>query len=184
MTGEKFSLIGPEETPTSYELAATRISRRTSRPALAAAAAIVGVLVIAAAIGLMDRGGVAPDSRALGEPRSSARSVTVRCHELAAAACDRIVAAALDLIGPDATVESIDAWESLLCGDDLDCPPGRLAELRPLGSAVVEFGDEEPAGLVNVGERLAARGSAAGTGGAAGAAGGAREPALVAWLLR
>jgi hypothetical protein len=179
MPGEKLSLIGPEERPTSYELAAARISRRTSRPALAAAAAIVGALTIAAAIGLMDRGGVAPDSRAIGEPRSSARSVTVRCHGLAAAACDRIVAAALDLLGPDATVESIDAWESLLCGDDLDCPRGRLAELRPLGSAVVEFGDEEPAGLVNVGERLTGGGA-----GGAGGAGGGGETALVAWLIR
>ncbi len=73
-------------------------------------------------------------------------------------------------MGPDAPVESIDVWQSLLCGDDLDCPPGRLAGLRPLGSAVVGLGDDERPGWINVGERLAAQ-----------AAG---EPAVVAWPIR
>ncbi len=167
-------------TAPSYELAPARISPRTSRPALAAAAAIVGLLAIAATVGVLDRGGApgvgllgrgdAPNLRRANEP--PARPVTVRCHDLAAGPCNRVAAAALDVIGPDAAVESIDVWQSLLCGDDMDCPAGRLAGLRPLGSAVVGFGDAESAGWVNVGERPAA------------GAGGGGEPALVAWLIR
>jgi hypothetical protein len=155
----------------SYELATTRISRRTSRPTLATAAAIVGLLAIATAIGLLDRGGIPATGRARSEPgHASPRPVAVRCHDLDAGSCHRVAAAALDVMGPDAAVESIDVWHSLLCGDDLDCPPGRLAGLHPLGSAVVGLGDDERPGWINVGERLAT--PAAG------------EPALVVWLIR
>jgi len=163
--------IAGTATATGYELETAVISRRTSLPAIAAAAAIVVMLAIAIGVGLAERDGVATHPRTLGVP--SARPATVRCHDLAAGPCERVAAAALDVIGPDATVESIDVWHSLLCGDDLDCPPGRLAGLRPLGSAVVGFGDAEPAGWINVGERPAGRG-----------AGGGGEPALVAWLIR
>ncbi len=163
--------VGTTAAAGSYELAATRISRRTSRPALAAAAAIVGLLAVATAIGVLDRGGIPAAGRAPGEPADpSSRPVTVRCHDLDAGSCHRVAAAALDVMGPDAPVESIDAWRSLLCGDDLDCPAGRLAGLRPLGSAVVSLGDDERDGWINVGERLAAPS--------------AGEAAVVAWLIR
>jgi hypothetical protein len=155
----------------SYELATTRISRRTSRPALVGAAAIVGLLAVATAIGVLDRGGIPATGRAPGERGNpSSRPVVIRCHDLDAGSCHRVAAAALDVMGPDAAVESIDVWQSLLCGDDLDCPPGRLAGLHPLGSAIVGLGDHERPGWINVGERLAT--PAAG------------EPALVAWLIR
>jgi len=156
-----------------YELEAVRISSRSSRPTIAAAAAIAGLLAIAIAVALFERGGGhATDAGTVGRPsagRPSAQPAAVHCHDLAAGPCGRVAAAAVDVMGPGAPVQSIDVWRSLLCGDDLDCPPGRLAGLRPLGSAVVVLGDAEPAGWVNVGERLAVRGA---------------EPALVAWLIR
>ncbi len=154
---------------TIYELEPARISQRSSRPILLAAATIAGLLAMAIGAGRVDRGAGAPASaRPVGG--ASTAPATVRCHDLAAGPCRRVAAAALDAIGPDASVESIDVWHSLLCGDDLDCPPSRLAGLRPLGSAIVGLGDAEQAGWVNVGERLPA--------------GGAGSPALVAWLIR
>ena len=147
-----------------YELEPARISRRSSRASLAAAATIVGLLSIAVAIGVLggDGGGSAPARQAAvpshgpasSPAGASLRPGSVRCHDLATQPCQRVAAAALEAIGPvDAPVESIDVWSSLLCGDDLDCPPGRLAGLRPLGSAVVTLGDDGPTGWVNVGER-------------------------------
>jgi hypothetical protein len=156
------------EPATIYELEPAKISRRSSRPILLAAATIAGLLAMAIGAGHVDRGAGAPASaRPVGD--ASTEPATVRCHDLAAGPCRRVAAAALDVIGPDASIESIDVWRSLLCGDDLDCPPSRLAGLRPLGSAVVGLGDAEQAGRVNVGERLPA--------------GGAGSPALVAWLI-
>jgi len=150
-----------------YELEPARISRRSSRASLAAAATIVGLLAIAVVIGVLEGGGRGsvparqaavpshgPASSAAG---ASIRPGSVRCHDLAVGPCQRVAAAALEAIGPvDAPVESIDVWSSLLCGDDLDCPPGRLAGMRPLGSAILTLGGTGPAGWVNVGERLPA----------------------------
>jgi hypothetical protein len=153
--------------PMDYELAPARISRRSSRAILAAAATIVGLLAIAVAIGVLEGGGgssaparqaAVPSHGPASSPAgASLRPGSVRCHDLPTDPCQRVAAAALEAIGPvDAPVESIDVWGSLLCGDDLDCPPGRLARLRPLGSAVLTLGGTAPAGWVNVGERLPA----------------------------
>jgi hypothetical protein len=164
-----------------YELEPARISRRSNRASLAAAATIVGLLSIAVAIGMLEDGGggsarARQAAQASGGPASSPadaslRPGSVRCHDLATGRCERVAAAALKAIGPvDAPVESIDVWSSLLCGDDLDCPPGRLAGLRPLGSAVLTLGGTAPAGWVNVGERLPANRLG--------------ETDLVAWVIR
>jgi hypothetical protein len=150
-----------------YELEPARISRQSSRASLAAAATVLGLLAIAVAMGVLEGGGggSAPARQAVVQshgPESSPaaaslRPGSVRCHDLAVGPCQRVAAAALEAIGPvDAPVESIDVWSSLLCGDDLDCPPGRLAGLRPLGSAILTLGGTAPAGWVNVGERLPA----------------------------
>jgi len=147
-----------------YELEPARISRRSSRASLAAAATIAGLLAIAVAIGVLGGGGdgsapagqaAVPSHGPASSPAGAAvRPASVRCHDLAVGPCQRVAAAALEAIGPvNAPVESIDVWSSLLCGDDLDCPPGRLAGLRPLGSAILTLGGTGPAGWVNVGER-------------------------------
>jgi hypothetical protein len=151
----------------AYELEPARISRRSSRASLAVAATVVGLLGIAVAIGVLEGGGggsaptrqtaVPSHGPASSRAGASLQPGSVRCHDLAVGPCQRVAAAALDAIGPvDVPVESIDVWSSLLCGDDLDCPPGRLAGLRPLGSAVLTLGGTAPAGWVNVGERLPA----------------------------
>jgi hypothetical protein len=150
-----------------YELEPARISRRSSRASLAAAATIVGLLAMAVAIGMVEGGGggtaparqaAAPSNGPASSPAgASLRPGSVHCHDLAVGTCQRVAAAALEAIGPvDAPVETIDVWSSLLCGDDLDCPPGRLAGLRPLGSAILTLGGTGPAGWVNVGLRLPA----------------------------
>jgi hypothetical protein len=147
-----------------YELEIARITRRSALPSLLAAAFVVGLLAIAVGVGVLERGGpasapgraIAETSQAPAQSPASAslRPEIVRCHRLLAGPCRRIAAAALEAMGPVAEpVEQIDVWSSLLCGDDLDCPPGRLAGLRPLGSAVVTLGDDGPTGWVNVGER-------------------------------
>jgi hypothetical protein len=147
-----------------YELEVARITRRSALPSLLAAALIVGLLAIAVAIGVLERGGppsargraIVEASRAPARPSAPVelRPEIVRCHHVAAGTCRRIAAAALEAIGSvERPVEWIDVWSSLLCGDDLDCPPGRLAGLRPLGSAVVTLGGDGPTGWVNVGER-------------------------------
>jgi hypothetical protein len=147
-----------------YELEVARITRRSALPSLLAAAFLVGLLAIAVGIGILERGepasarghAIAETSQAPVQSPASAslRPEIVRCHHLAAGPCRRIAAAALEAIGPvEAPVERIDVWSSLLCGDDLDCPPGRLAGLRPLGSAIVTLGEGGPTGWINVGER-------------------------------
>jgi hypothetical protein len=163
---------------TVYQLETARISGRSSRPVLLVAATIVGLLAIAIVAGEPENRGVPANGRPLGgagpaapsSERASTGTAVVRCHDLAAGPCRRVAAAAMDAIGPDAAVESIDVWRSLLCGNDLDCPPSRLARLRPLGSAVVGLGAAEKAARVNVGERLPDSG--------------AGPPAFVAWLIR
>jgi hypothetical protein len=170
-----------------YELETARVSRRSALPSLLAAAIVVGLLAVVIAMGMLEPPGDRPTgagARSAGEPsptplgmtaQSSApaelRPEIVRCHHLAAGPCRRIAAAALEAIGPvERPVEWIDVWSSLLCADDLDCPRGRLAGLRPLGSAVVTLEDGGPTGWVNVGERLP--GSLVG------------GPGLVAWVIR
>jgi hypothetical protein len=170
-----------------YELETARISRRSALPSLLAAAITVGLLAVAIAVGMLEPrgdGSTGAGAGARGEPsptpsgapaQSSApaelRPEIVRCHHLAAGPCRRIATVALEAIGPVADpVEWIDVWSSLLCADDLDCPRGRLAGLRPLGSAVVTLGGGGPTGWVNVGERLP------------GAL--VDGPGLVAWVIR
>ncbi len=64
----------------------------------------------------------------------------LECHAVSNAICDAVATASLAILPADAPrVVGIDAWASILCGDNLDCPPQRLATTEPLGSAIVSF---------------------------------------------
>ena len=87
------------------------------------------------------------------------------------AICDAVATASLAILPADAPrVVGIDAWASILCGDNLDCPPQRLATTEPLGSAIVSFVDG-PQAWVNVVEPAQADGDGS-------------TPGLIAWIVR
>lgn len=72
------------------------------------------------------------------------------CQELRVRACREAVRAAQLALGSDyPPIESATAWRSLICGDNLDCPPSRLTRARPAGSVVFTFADKSKA-WVNV----------------------------------
>jgi hypothetical protein len=61
----------------------------------------------------------------------------VRCAAIARAVLVAVADPALPALPHPTTV---DVWASLLCGSDSDCPPGRMEDRRPAGSAVVVAG--------------------------------------------
>ena len=65
--------------------------------------------------------------------------------------CHRLVRAALRIL-PDELpkVGWAEAWGSLVCNDNFDCPADYLSDADPAGSVVVAFADGSPAVTVNV----------------------------------
>ena len=64
------------------------------------------------------------------------------CHDVPATRCAAIeravIVAVADPVLPYPT--KVDIWASLLCSNTFDCPPGRMDDRRPAGSAVVLAG--------------------------------------------
>jgi hypothetical protein len=76
---------------------------------------------------------------------------SLECHDVDARQCRRIVAAALAALPADLPeVRAAEAWRSLVCGDDFDCPPSYLADSVPAGSVIVRFADDSPSAALNV----------------------------------
>ncbi len=92
---------------------------------------------------------VAPTPTA--EP-SRALPAQVACRQLDDKTCRGFAQAALDVLPGDAPpVIRVTVYRSLLCRDDLDCPPGRLASSgTPSGSVIVGFADGGPDAWVDV----------------------------------
>ncbi len=109
------------------------------------------------------------------EGRSSAQLTPpdrVTCGALDAGRCRTILAAAEDALGPDVPkVAAAQVFDSIVCGDTLDCPPSLLAVAARYGSVGFTFGDGERV-LVNVVERVTPPGSLD-----------AAAP-IVAWIVR
>jgi hypothetical protein len=138
----------------SYEVQTAPI--RSHRRAVAIAV-IAGILiVVAAAAGTLVRGpgahGVAVHSAAPGREREQPSDVAtaispasispaaITCEGLPNPECLTAVAAAERAIGDvGVAVEAAQAWPTLLCRDDLDCPLPLLRASEPVGSVVLTF---------------------------------------------
>ena len=159
-------MTGPGRAPFGIEPSTVR--RRSRLPALlvvVAAIAVIAVAIATSGTGADPRGGATagPDEAAAtpgaaiiadaGEqgavPASSPPGVeaglpgpdAIDCHELSPTTCASIAVSAMAILPADAEpVTAIGVWDTILCGDDFDCPPTRLAGNRPLGSAIVTIG--------------------------------------------
>jgi hypothetical protein len=146
----------------------TMVRRRSRLPALLVVLAVIGVIAAAIAttgVGSDGRGRatagpveaaatsgaaiVADGSEQDGLPAPSVPGVqaglpgpeAIDCHELSPTTCASIAISAVAILPADAQpVTAIGVWDTILCGDDFDCPPTRLAGNRPLGSAIVTIG--------------------------------------------
>jgi len=87
-------------------------------------------------------------------PTAAARTLPrqVDCRQLDASTCRGIAQAALGVLPGDAPlVTKVTVYRSLLCRDDMDCPPARLATSgAPSGSVIVGFADGGPDAWVDV----------------------------------
>jgi hypothetical protein len=74
----------------------------------------------------------------------------IDCHDVDPSQCHRMVRAALRIL-PDEIpdVKGANVWQSLICGDTFDCPPGYLRDSSPMGSVILRFA-VEPDVAVNV----------------------------------
>jgi len=83
-------------------------------------------------------------------PRTLPRQVD--CRQLDPTTCRGLAQAALDVLPVDAPpVTKMTVYRSLLCRDDMDCPPARLASSgAPSGSVVIGFADDGPDAWVDV----------------------------------
>ncbi|HET7169656.1 MAG TPA: hypothetical protein VFI69_10685 [Candidatus Limnocylindrales bacterium] len=106
-------------------------------------AAALLVTVVSAALLVALIGSVGPSGARLRAVTASTAPPEVLCHELAGSRCDQVAAAALGAVGGSmfGPIRSVDVWGSLLCGDTIDCPNGRLAFARVAGSAVIGLAD-------------------------------------------
>jgi len=87
------------------------------------------------------------------EPASFNRPLPTHmdCHGVTADQCHRLVRAALRILPDDLPkVGHAEAWGSLVCNDDFDCPADHLRDAEPAGSVLVAFADGSPAVIVNV----------------------------------
>jgi hypothetical protein len=132
----------------SYEVPAGPI-RRSRRPIVVPPLIALAVLAVALIAGPPSvprpspSGGPAPTAEST--PAPLVAGVT-DCGELRALVCRDAVRAAQLALGSDyPAIELATAWRSLICGDNLDCPPSMLAHARPAGSVVFTFADTSSA---------------------------------------
>jgi hypothetical protein len=132
----------------SYEVP-TRPIRRSRRPILIPP--FIALAVVAAAI--LARPASAPGPVPRDSPAPTAAPVAVGltwCRDLRAIPCrDTVRAAQLALDSGYPPITSATASQSLICGNDFDCPRGMLDRARPAGSVIFRFTDESVA-WVNV----------------------------------
>jgi hypothetical protein len=113
-----------------------------------------------------------PASSASPAPGRLPGADAIDCHDLAPGPCAAVsLASVRELDGDRLGVTAIDAWQSLLCGDDFDCPRPRLTGNRPLGSAIVTV-DTGARAWVNVLETGSSPGD------------GAAPDRTIAWIIR
>ncbi|MGZ8527689.1 MAG: hypothetical protein ACXWWR_02760 [Candidatus Limnocylindrales bacterium] len=154
-----------------FQVEPQRVARRRSAlPGILTA--IAGLAIVA--VGLANGGGSAPSpsrtaaatagpssasSIALGVAQRSAVATprpypapsAIHCHGTSVGRCSLVVIAAVGQLPSDVPpVEAIAVWDSILCGSDADCPSSRFRGYRPLGSAIVSFGPDQPRAWVNV----------------------------------
>jgi hypothetical protein len=149
----------------AYESPPTRIGG--SRRAIARWI-VVGALVVGAGIGAsiasrdstpFDRSSVTssvPPTTSTAarspDPRPSPAALTVGanvdCGTVPAGDCvDAVDAARLAVSDVPFPIVRVQAWPTLICGDDLDCPRPLLAMSKPVGSVVLTFDDRAVAWL-------------------------------------
>ncbi len=87
-------------------------------------------------------------------PTAAARALPrqLDCRQLDASSCRAIAQVALDVLPGDAPpITKVTVYRSLLCRDDMDCPPARLASSgAPSGSVILGFADGGPDAWVDV----------------------------------
>lgn len=148
--------------PVEYQVDPTPLTHRRSRRILVATATLaIGTAVLVGGLALAGR---APSGNAPMPPIAAAPSVEplvsaahadtptptiapgppprLTCHGVPGARCADILRAVLIAVAdpPIPHPTEVDIWASLLCGDSFDCPPGRIDDRRPAGSAVVTAG--------------------------------------------
>jgi hypothetical protein len=125
----------------AYEVAPTPVPGRSGRTvvAIGLVASMMGAGLLA---GLFTLAGPAPVQPSTAVPSTGVPDVT--CHDLAGSRCEDVAEAALGaVVGPMfGSVRSVGVWATLLCGDTLDCPNGRLADATVAGSAVIDLVDD------------------------------------------
>jgi hypothetical protein len=157
-------------TSVEYRIDPTTLTRRRGRRVLAVTATVaIGIGVIVGGLALEGRppagngasgGAVAAastispaPSAALATPAVTPSDIPIpalasgpppelTCHDVPEVRCAAIARAVLLAVADPALPRptTVDVWASLLCGSDADCPPGRLLDRRPAGSAVVLAG--------------------------------------------
>jgi hypothetical protein len=84
-------------------------------------------------------------------PRPYPSPDAIDCHDAGIVLCGEIASEAIEHLPLDAPeVESVGVWSSILCRDTMDCPAFRFEGYRPLGSAIVSFGLDQPRAWLNV----------------------------------
>ena len=75
----------------------------------------------------------------------------LRCHDVGARPCERLVRAALRVLPADLPdVERAAVWRSLVCNSTFDCPPAYLQDSPAAGSVILAFVDDSPSVAVNI----------------------------------
>ena len=153
-----------------YRIDPTTLTRRRSRRVLAVTATVaIGIGVVVGGLALEGRtpagtgaSGAAVASATMVPSAISVASATpalapsdsltpavasgppprLTCHDVPEVRCAAIARAVLIAVADPALprLTTVDIWASLLCGSDFDCPPGRLLDRRPAGSAAVRAG--------------------------------------------
>ena len=125
--------------PPGYEVEVRPLAR-PRRPLILAVVAALAILAAGAASSLLR----AEPQRAVppASPSASALPVAVDCGAMRAYDCRQAVEAARQVIADvPAAVEAAQAWPSLICGDNFDCPPLLLAASDPVGSVALTMSD-------------------------------------------
>ena len=153
-----------------YRIDPTTLTRRRSRRVLAVTATVaIGIGVVVGGLALEGRtpardrasGGAVAAASTVPAARSAAPATPtvapsdrpthaaasgpppeLTCHDVPEVRCAAIARAVLVAVADPALPRptTVDVWASLLCGSDFDCPPGRMEDRRPAGSAVVVAG--------------------------------------------
>ena len=157
--GSNPSLSATPDARMSFEVPPSPV--RATRLRWPALAIVTGLIVVVAAAVATQPPAPTPTPSAVALaatpsplPTAAARTLPrqVDCRQLDASTCRGIAQAALGVLPGDAPlVTKVTVYRSLLCRDDMDCPPARLATSgAPSGSVIVGFADGGPDAWVDV----------------------------------